>query len=326
MGLGGRIEIMSIIGPKHWIRSLVLEYENYILWSTYFDDTVISWNLSDGKEMTISHCPFPVKKIDLTLQGKACVVAAVEGAVIFWDPKTNRKMAEFAASYANTCDCVFFPDHKYCLLSSDNQIRKWDLERSEEVAVFNGHKSNVSAVRRTEDNQLFSVAMGIKHLRYGAWEKRERKVIGKCDIFSVRHDSLIVVPKYENIRVLTWKDCQEVKTLSNDHEIPHSVTADQKTLICGREYIEIWSLESWTLQHSFSKDNDTSFHYVSTSDGKRFISYHEIKGVHLWSIEEKREISSRTIDLGISSLAIRPNDECVVTVGKYQYGAYPTWN
>ena len=138
------------IEEKDGVEYMLMSADNHI------DKTAKIWNIENGNEIATLEHPSAVETVTFSPDNRY-MATAVDQNVFLWDPKTWQKNITLETERVESL--VFSPDGTFLAVGGTGkkpQIQLWNVNTTQLVVEFSGHKSDVESVAFSPDGTLLA--------------------------------------------------------------------------------------------------------------------------------------------------------------------------
>jgi WD40 repeat protein len=275
------------------VLSLLFTTDNKYLISTSVDHTIKIWEFNIEKLIenqspliALKEENFIITSVIVTSENQEIIAGSNEGEIIFWDLKTQEKIASLNAHNFAVTSLALTSNNKYLISASeDRQIKIWDLSTKNLVATLTGATSSISKVKITSDDEYI--------------------IAGSND-------------KTIHIWNLTTGLPITVLTGHSDLITDIELTLDNKYVISSSKDggIKLWNLDYAKSSIIETRQRFNISALAISSDGDLGISA-EITGlIKIWDINNQQEIGTINAHKSIiNALALTSNNKYLISAG-----------
>ena len=138
------------IQEKDGVEYMIMNADSHI------DKTAKVWNVETGNEIATLEHPFPVKAVTFSPDNRY-MATAVDQNIYLWDTKTWQKNVTLETERVESLG--FSPDGTFLAVGGTGknpQIQIWNVNTTQLVVEFSGHKSDVESVAFSPDGTLLA--------------------------------------------------------------------------------------------------------------------------------------------------------------------------
>jgi WD40 repeat protein len=304
------------------ITSLAFSQDGALLASGSEEGTLALWNATTGKEITHTlSVPIPTELTEIIFSpdGDNLVVQTVNDTIAILDLQNNDEKHVLEGS-----GCQIEPGGSTLICLLGNNIIRWDLQKGEQVEVFDQHLVSVTLAYSPDGTTLATGSPGGEIFLWEAdtGEYRQTLIAHTAEItnlsFSLDNDMLASTSQDKSI--ILW-DVESGKALQRfDEHAAHTTSIafspDSQTLAAGYDdsVLFLWDIQTGEAQLELG-DHDGKINSVAFSqDGKALASASQDGKIILWEAGSGNIL--RTLEVNtqeILSIAFSPDGETLVS-------------
>ncbi len=150
------IEIGSLSGHEHVVKSLAFHGSGEWLVSASGDGTIRLWDVNQRREINtfVGH-EYSVNSVSFAPDGLRVASGGADGTARLWSIRGAREIASFGHRTAVRA-VSFTPDGKWLATACDAEVKIWDAARFRQITSFVGHIKTVDALAISPDGAMLA--------------------------------------------------------------------------------------------------------------------------------------------------------------------------